>query len=418
MERTMGEVAKRRLDESIRLARGTIEGHALASYERLLAAVWSRSDLLSRRYRCGPAVNVALVALAMKSACFLRDPESFVPSGASPHEVLASLAEHLLADFPMPKPMTSAWVEGELGESLPSHEWYVRLGRGESVRRIGIPLALTRAMAHLFTQAPRHLTVIEALRWAEVTALGGTDALVAAVLASRLGRSLEHGELFRPLLELFVRLEVDPEHVGPIVDYVRAIKLEWREGFLDDGSFGLLPPPEPDFDLRGRTLASLLRRVDAWHVTVGRAPLTDTTWRPSRYAPFRLEEIVPKPRRDPGEHEREGELDDGEAHHDLRIFTITEVLSSFELAREGREMRHCVATYIGECIAGRASIWSLRVESKDGTRRLLTIEIDPRAGRMRQARRKCNARAGEKERALLAKWAAREGVVIPERAVL
>ncbi len=416
MERTMGEVAKRRLDESIRLARGTIEGHALASYERLLAAVWSRSDLLSRRYRCGPAVNVALVALAMKSACFLRDPESFVPSGASPHEVLASLAEHLLADFPMPKPMTSAWVEGELGESLPSHEWYVRLGRGESVRRIGIPLTLTRAMAHLFTQAPRHLTVIEALRWAEVTALGGTDALVAAVLASRLGRSLEHGELLRPLLELFVRLEVDPEHVGPIVDYVRAIKLEWREGFRDDGSFGPLPPPEPELDLRGRTLASLLRRVDAWHLALGRAPLADTTWRPSRYAPLRVEERRPLPRRD--EHDNAHARGDDEPRHELRIFTITEVLSSYELAREGREMRHCVATYVGECVAGRASIWSLRMESKEGMRRLLTIEIDPRAGRMRQARRKCNARAGEKERALVTEWAAREGVVIPARAVL
>lgn len=412
MERKDGEVAKRRLDESIRAARATIEGRALESYERLLASVWARSSLLSRRYRCGAQVNVALAAFALQSAHFVRDPERFVPSGSSPHEELGSLAEHLFADYPVPKAMTSAWLEGEIGEVRPSHEWYVRMARGESIRRVGIPLGLTRAMAHLFTQAPCHLTVIEALRWAEVRALGGSDALVAAVLATRLGRSLEHGDAYRDLLELFVRLEVDPEHVGPIVDYVSAVKLEWREGFRDDGELGPLPPPEPDFDLRGRTLASLLRRVDAWHLSVGRAPVADKTWLPTRYGAFRLEE--PFTRRAHGDERDSGR----DTVDETRIFTITEVLSSHELVREGREMRHCVATYLAECLAGRASIWSLRVESKEGTRRLLTIEIDPRTGRMRQARRKCNAPAGEKERSLVKTWAAREGVSVPERAVL
>ncbi len=408
MQRNTGEVAKRRLDVAIRRARASVDASVRGPYERLLEAVWSGSDLLSRRSRAGPEVNVALVAFALRAADFRRDPGDFVARGRSAHEVLASLAEHLFADYAMPPFMTSAWLEGDVGERRPSHEWYVRLGRGESLRRLGIPMKITRAMAHVFPTAPRHLTVNEALRWAEARSLGGEDALVTAIVASRLGRVLDHEDFHRTLVEFFVRTATAPEHVGPIVDYVRGAKLDWREGFLEDGTLGLVPPPEPGLDLRGRTTASLLRAVERWHLEIGRCPLRDTTWPSTGYEELRITETVPRTSDD---HETSSQTE-------LRIYTITEVLSSYELSREGREMRHCVASYFGECLAGRASIWSLRVQSKEGTRRLLTIEVDPRSRTIRQMRRKCNALAGEKERAFVAAWATKARLALPERRAL
>jgi len=102
----------------------------------------------------------------------------------------------------------------------------------------------------------------------------------------------------------------------------------------------------------------------------------------------------------------------------LRIVSIVELLSSFELAQEGRAMRHCVATYAGECIQGKASIWSLRATTRQGQKRLLTIELDPRARTVRQARRLVNRPAGPRDREIVALWAERERLVLPPNAIL
>lgn len=409
MHRTTGEGAKRRLDTSIRLARATVRAEDLDAYDRLLAAAWTRSDLLSRRYRAGPEINVALVAFARFAGDFVRSPESFVQGSASPRAALAELAAHLFARYPMPPPMTSAWLEGELGEERPEHLWYVRLGRGESLRALDLPIATTRRAAHLFGSAPAHLGVFPALRWAEVRALGATEELAAAVIASRLGRVADREDVHRPLLELLVRENAAPEHVGPIVDFVRGTKIEERDGFRPDGTYGRLPPPWPDLAIRGRTVASLLRLADAWHVELGRAVVRSTSWAPSSIRPLRVEETIVHPSREPDEP----------ARRETRIFTIEEIVTSHDLVREGRDMRHCVGSYVGECLAGRTTIWSLRVASSSApapARRLVTLEVDPKTRVLRQARRRLNARPGETERALVARWAERERITI-DRAV-
>ena len=51
---------------------------------------------------------------------------------------------------------------------------------GVTERTAGVPLRITRAMAHLFTQAAHHYSAIAALRWAQVRGLGGGEALARA----------------------------------------------------------------------------------------------------------------------------------------------------------------------------------------------------------------------------------------------
>jgi hypothetical protein len=77
--------------------------------------------------------------------------------------------------------MTSVWFDLPPGEVLPQHRWYKHLGLGHSIRTAGLPLRLTKAMAHQFTQAPHHYTAIAAVRWAQVRDLGGCEALARAV---------------------------------------------------------------------------------------------------------------------------------------------------------------------------------------------------------------------------------------------
>jgi len=46
----------------------------------------------------------------------------------------------------------------------------------------------------------------------------------------------------------------------------------------------------------------------------------------------------------------------------MRVWTITELLTSRALSLEGQAMRHCVATYADRCARRQTSIWSVQVE--------------------------------------------------------
>ena len=100
---------------------------------------------------------------------------------------------------------------------------------------------------------------------------------------------------------------------------------------------------------------------------------------------------------------------------EVRAWTIRELCTSQELLTEGRAMRHCVSTYVDRCMKSQASIWSMQVETKrGGQRRVLTIEVDANTRRVRQARRKCNDAPNDTEKAIMTRWAVREGLVLPE----
>ena len=74
-------------------------------------------------------------------------------------------------------------------------------------------------------------------------------------------------------------------------------------------------------------------------------------------------------------------------------------------------MRHCVWTYAGKCIAGQASIWSLRRCTKDRIDRLLTIEVDQQC-RAVQVRGFANRLALADERNVLERWAKARGITL------
>jgi hypothetical protein len=42
-------------------------------------------------------------------------------------------------------------------------------------------------------------------------------------------------------------------------------------------------------------------------------------------------------------------------------WTVQELLSSWELAAEGRAMNHCVVSYSDQCADGHRSVWSIGV---------------------------------------------------------
>jgi hypothetical protein len=260
----------------------------------------------------------------------------------------------------------------------------MQLGLGASLRRIDVPLPITRAIAHRFLSAPCHLGMVAALRWAQLMELGASDALAHEVLRTRLGTTLgDEEEYWEGVLRFFVNQPLLPHgELGPIVDFLAHERLP----------------------IKGRSCSSLLRRVREWHRALGRIAAANVSW---ARAPIRDFTWLEKRRAAQARRPDDEPLDED------RTWTITELCSARALVLEGRAMRHCVATYVRDCVQGRSSIWSLQAEIRGIRTRVVTLEVDPRAGRLVQARRSRNGSPSPAERAIVRRWAEREGLIIP-----
>ena len=94
----------------------------------------------------------------------------------------------------------------------------------------------------------------------------------------------------------------------------------------------------------------------------------------------------------------------------MKCWTIRELLSSKALIAEGRQLKHCVATYAASCAQGHCSIWTMEMESGAGRKKVITVEVQNRRRMISQARGKLNRLASERELSVLRRWATAQGL--------
>ena len=391
------------IDRAVRDALGTVAGQHLptrAAFELLLRHVRRRSSLL-RPVRVGGRLEAkgygevvaALLSLATHHEGWLRPVEAWEPAGDNPLPQFSSLARHLLATYPVPAFMNCVWFKGQIAEARRQQGWFIHIGSGRNIRKADLPLPYTKRMAHHFLQAPDHFTVETALRWGQVRGLGGSKELAHAVAATRLGYSFQSEDFWLTVLHFLVNHpELNLGHVVPIVNYLHDQRFEPQEHFDEASGEVEWRPSQPNLSMKGRTPRSLLRQVADWQRSAGlRGKRPVLRWPRSGIGGFRLAEP-------------------GIAGSGLRVWTIRELLSSRELRAEGGAMHHCVADYVGLCLKGQASIWSMSVEDHEGRRRVLTIEVDPATREVVQASRCCNEEPNPKDREILGLWAQGQGL--------
>ena len=360
------------------------------------------------RYGPAPQNNFmdGLAALAAWRDRWKRDVADWQPDSHNSRRQFGALARHLLAEYDVPACMDTAFFMGLDDGARARQNWFVHVGTGQNIRKAGIPVRLTKRMAHVFTfSAPPEYTVDAALRWAQVVGMGGDDLLAEAVCDSMLGEHYDEGPFWETVLHFFVNNPMlDVVHVGPIVDYIQHQRFAKQERRNPDGSVDLVDPPEPGFTMKGRTPDSLLRRVDAWH----RALTKSTVKEPRKWASCGIDGFT--------------WVDEDERAGEIRTWRIEEVLNSRDLSYEGKTMKHCVASYVQSCANGSKSIWSMKVEylGTGTTRHVLTIELFNAKRYIRQVRGRSNSRpmdahSGRAQEGwhVLSRWADQEGLTLP-----
>jgi len=369
------------------------------AFFRLLLHVLHRSDLFSAQpvipqfeQQEGNTFIGGLLALARYSKEWIRLPTAWKPQTHNQHRQFSSLARHLFAEWPVPAFMDSVWFRGTSEVAIRQQYWFMCLGVGWSLRWLDLPLAYTKKMAHFFMQAPAEFTVEAALRWGQIHGLGGNAGLVRAINGTRLGTLFEQDEFWTTVLRFFIaHPTLDSAQVGPIIDYIHHQKFVQQDVFVAPGGVERREAPQPDFSMKGRTPASLLRQVTAWHGELAYARLPQAEWSRSSIEEFEFRECLGK-------------------GGPFRTWTIRELTSTKALVREGRVMNHCVATYVQSCLSGASSIWTLEAEMEGKRSKLLTIEVQPAAKSICQVRGKCNALPGEKHLGILRRWAEQAGL--------
>lgn len=343
----------------------------------------------------GNTFVAGLAAVARQSQHWIRRPDLWSPRTHNSRRQFTSLLQHCFARWPVPTFMESAWFVNEPETAAQQQRWYLHLARGESIRTADLPLTYTRRMVHHFLRAPDHLAIDAALRWGQVLALGGTDSLAKAIVASRIGTNFEHDEFWITFIRFFVENPgLHPINVGPLSDFIYHQKFATAQGENAEGEIELQPPPRPEFSMQGRTPDSLRQAMLEWHRSLRVVDLPHAEWNRSTISPLQFIEAT--------------------ATDDPCEWQTVELLTSAELVDEGRAMQHCVATYVRSCVNQNSTIWSLRRIRNGRSQRVLTVEISPRRRRIVQAKGRNNAPPKPKHLEVLKQWAAQASLNLAE----
>lgn len=382
--------AKRLLNEIISMAMPRAASKKI-HFENILTTMRARSKLLDLRkitMRDLPKHLKMVIEVAKYIAVYQGHSKQFiwnwrVPEG-SHHVQLSSLIQFMFAEYPVPDFMTNVWLK-KSERTAKNLRMYIDLGKGHSVRKMNLPIALNKAMAKFLMNAPKDLNVFEALRWSQVMGLGGTDKLARCLLLTRLAKETTDETFWTSVIRFLIANDpISCEEICEIVQFLDNQKFQPGRRFI---YWGRDAPLQAGFSMRGRTLRSIRRHMANWETELTPLPVLPpkprpkitTYWRPVGFEPF-------------------------EKWIDGKRWIIHEILNSNELTFEGHKMCHCVGTYRKKCQRGDTSIWSLRSEDDGTWLRKVTIEVLP-DGQVTQVKAKYNSAPSQWEMEIIKNWA-------------
>ena len=323
------------------------------------------SDLISDELYIHAVYN-----MVQFKAHWRKDLFSWRPRSKQPANQVKELVNYLFCLYRVPEFLFKAFYEQKNNVFI---LWLIHLGCGKKVKDMSnIPIPFTQKAGHYFLQAPAELSIAEALRWAQVRGMGGSEQLAQRVVYSWIGTKPYSDENFwETFLQLIVRSGMfNHDKLNELIDYVREAKRE-----------------DVNYNLKGRTLQSLIRQSDNWHNRFSGAK-GNHFWKPCGVDGYKIEKK---------DH----------------VVVLEELTESKKLIEEGKTMRHCVGSYAFYCAKGKSAIFSLRKYSFGILlERMATIEVNLSLKRVVQAKAKMNKQVSDETRKHLDAWANKQGLTV------
>ena len=298
------------------------------------------------------------------------------------------IINHLFVKYEMPKFMYKSWFWSGNTLYTDQIQWFIDIGAGKNIRKSkDVPIKLTKKMAHVFMSAPDNFTPKEAIRFAQITDMGGNMRNIRGVMTSKIGNDFKNNDFWITVIKFFINNPMlDIQQYNPIVDYIQMMKYQTRS-ILVDGNRRVLKPEKENFSMKDRDVNTLINNVDKWHNNLTKRKGSPTHWEPAFINDFKYVT---------GKDEMK------------QTFSISQITTAKDLSAEGKALNHCVGSYVNSCANGRCSIYSMTVNSfiKYDTR-LLTIEVN-KEGVISEIRGKSNRLPNAYEMRLIDKWAFNE----------
>ena len=345
---------------------------------------------------------------------WVRPVDEWKPRGKSMASILTSLVNHLFCEYKMPAFWFSVWyarapnravaADGAVTELdatiLRDIDLFIELAQGESLYKLikkgRFIIPFTKKQCHAFMAQRGVKNVVSAVRWTQIQNFGGDRRLAQAICGTEWGDQFSpgpRGEAFRAgVIQWFCNQGmIDPVQVGPLIDFINHSRLE-----------------TPEWAIKGRTGQSLMRSMQEWHDGLAQ-----------QRAANRISTRKPPPEKFDtcgisGWRWNKKTKDKRTGKSTVEHWKIEEILTYEDLRTEGRDLRHCVASYAWSLARGDKAIYSLQCNHE----RMLTIELHVQTKTIVQARGYLNKKAEPKHVDLMRRWANDEDVSVAERALM
>ncbi|GLR91526.1 PcfJ domain-containing protein [Bradyrhizobium iriomotense] len=336
-------------------------------------------------------------------AAIVRDASAWKPRMKTRDAARLRLAaaRYLFARYPVAEHLEQVWIDGAgLGadEIVLRKRWYVVAAGGGSLYGAGAAAWLSRKEVHAFLN-PLGNVGFEAAIWQAIARSYANDPSVALRIArTRIAQTprAEHG-FWREVVRFFCAHPTTVEEMDDLHDYLAAC---YRR--------------DPEFSLKGRSLVSLGRQMREWHRDLEAIARIEAARRRAEAVRNRARGLAVDPVDEAWRGTTIADWSWSTSSKDRakrEEYVVVQLRTAADLVAETRGMRHCVASYATKCIAGQASIWSLRRRASGDVHRLLTIELDRRS-RAVQVRGFANRPPLAEERKILERWAQARGIVL------
>ncbi len=314
----------------------------------------------------------------------IRDYDNWTYKGKSKRieKQQIELIRHMFANYRVPRFLEKAFISEDCDIIKKFGPWYIATAQGESLYKACTRGLLTKKETHYFLQAPDELSVEQAIWWARAIAESNDIGVARRIALSSIGRRSIDSDFWIDIQQFFANNPVQIKELDELVDYIASTQAE-----------------NTNWSIKKRSLEAIRRQSEKWHRDMIKLRhIGGGSWDGMDIPVWKG---------------KTGKFDYDPKKNTQIEWTVFEILTGNELAREGNKMRHCVSGYKPRCMKGDCAIFAMRSSTMlCSNRRQLTIEVIPNRKAVTQVRGLANRLPKPQEKAVLQKWANARGLVV------